>query len=132
MSIQIINPVALGEPSGYSNGVLAQPVGALLFIAGQIGWNKDHEIVSDDLVEQFDKALENLVYVVKAAGGEARHLVRLAIYVTDQDEYLNRKDEIGEAYRKHMDKHFPTMILVQVAALVEEGAQVEIEGTAVI
>jgi enamine deaminase RidA (YjgF/YER057c/UK114 family) len=132
MAFTLINPEALGVPSGYANGLLAEGDGKLLFIAGQIAWDKDQQIVSDDFVEQFDKALANVIAVVRAGGGEPHNLARLAIYVTNKIEYRERTKEVGERYRKHMGKHFPAMVLVQVAGLLDDRAKVEIEGMAVI
>jgi len=131
MATKLINPKSLGPPSGYSNGVLAD-AGKLLFIAGQIASNENEKIVSDDFVEQFDKALENVIAVVKAAGGDSSNIVRLVIYVTSKSEYRERTREVGERYRKHMGKHFPAMVLVQVAGLLDDAAKVEIEGMAVL
>jgi enamine deaminase RidA (YjgF/YER057c/UK114 family) len=131
MSFKLINPEALGAPKGYSNGLLADG-GKLLFIAGQIAWDQDQQIVSDDFVEQFDKALANVIAVVRAGGGEPNNLARLVIYVTNKIEYRERTKEVGERYRKHMGKHFPAMVLVQVAGLLDDRAKVEIEGMAVI
>ena len=132
MAFKLINPESLGTPHGYANGVLSEEGGRLLFIAGQIAWNDKQTIVSSDFVEQFDRALENVVTVVKAAGGEPDQIVRLVIYVTSKDEYNKRTREVGERYRKHMNKHFPAMVLVQVASLLDDAAQVEIEGMAVL
>ena len=132
MTFKTINPQSLGAPSGYSNGLLTEPGGRLLFIAGQIAWNEKHEIVGDDFVEQFDKALENVMAVVREAGGSASDVARLVIYVTDKREYLERTREVGERYRRHLGKHFPAMVLVQVAGLVDDAAKVEIEGIAVL
>lgn len=132
MSFKLINPDSLGAPSGYSNGVLVAPGGKLLFIAGQIAWDTDQSIVSDDFVEQFDQALSNVVTVLRAAEGEPDHIVRLVIYVTNKIEYRERTKEIGERYRKHLGKHFPAMVLVQVAGLLDNRAKVEIEGMAVL
>ncbi|HET8781752.1 MAG TPA: RidA family protein [Pyrinomonadaceae bacterium] len=115
MTFEQINPESLGAPSGYSNGLLAEPGGRLLFIAGQIAWNEKHEIVSSDFVEQFDKALENVMSVVREAGGQASDVARLVIYVTNKTEYREQTKAVGERYRKHMGKHFPAMVLVQVA-----------------
>jgi enamine deaminase RidA (YjgF/YER057c/UK114 family) len=131
MAFELINPDSLGAPRGYSNGVLAD-AGKLLFIAGQIAWNKDQKIVSNDFVEQFDHALANVIAVLNAAGGEPANVTRLVIYVTNKLEYLERTSEVGERYRKHMGKHFPAMVLVQVAGLVDDAAKVEIEGMAVL
>ena len=132
MSFKLVNPEALGAPRGYSNGLLAESGGKLLFIAGQIAWDKDQQIVSDDFVEQFDKVLANVITVVRAAEGEADNIVRLVIYVTNKIEYRERTKEVGERYRKHIGKHFPAMALVQVAGLLDDRAKVEIEGMAVI
>jgi len=130
MSFTIVNPKSLGAPSGYANGLIAE--GSLLFIAGQIASNQDQQIVSDDFVEQFDKALENVITVVAAAGAEPANIARLVIYVTNKTEYRERRREVGERYRKHMGKHFPAMVLVQVAGLLDDAAKVEIEGIAVL
>ena len=132
MSSKIINPEALGAPRGYSNGLLVDGGGKLLFIAGQIAWDNNQKIVSDDFVEQFDKALANVIAVVRAAGGEAENIARLVIYVTDKIEYRARTKEVGDRYRKHMGKHFPAMVLVQVAGLLDDRAKIEIEGIAAI
>lgn len=132
MAFTLINPQSLGHPIGYSNGLIADAGGKLLFIAGQIAWDEHQRIVSNDFVEQFDKALENVVTVLKAAGGEPANIARLVIYVTNKIEYRKRTKEVGERYRKHMGKHFPAMVLVQVAGLLDDAAQVEIEGMAVL
>ena len=132
MPFTLVNPESLGAPSGYANGLLTEFSGRLLFIAGQIAWNQQHEIVSDDFVEQFDQALANVVTVVGEAGGKASDIARLVIYVTDKNEYRERTREVGERYRKHLGKHFPAMVLVQVAGLLDDAARVEIEGIAVL
>ena len=132
MAFTVINPKSLGTPSGYSNGLLTDTGGKLLFIAGQIAWDEKQKIVSDDFVEQFDKALENVVAVLNAAGGAATDIVRLVIYVTNKIEYRERTREVGKRYQKHMDRHFPAMVLVQVAGLLDDAAKVEIEGMAVL
>ena len=130
MAFTLINPDSLGTPSGYSHGLIAE--GKLLFIAGQIAWDEKQKIVSDDFVEQFDRALANVVTVLSAAGGKPEHITRLVIYVTDKIEYRERTREVGERYRKHLSKHFPAMVLVQVAGLLDDAAKVEIEGMAVL
>ena len=132
MAFTLINPDSLGAPSGYSHGIVADAQGKLLFIAGQIAWDKEQQIVSHDFVEQFDRALANLVTILNAAGGKPEHIVRLVIYVTDKIEYRERTREVGERYRKHLGKHFPAMVLVQVAGLLDDAAKVEIEGMAVL
>jgi len=129
--MEAVQPEGWKRASGYSNGVVAS--GRICFVAGQIGWNpKTTAFETDDFVKQFDQALSNVVAVVRAAGGAPEHLARLTIYVTDKRQYLSSLRALGEVYRAHLGKHFPAMALVQVAALVEDRAQVEIEGTAVI
>src|SRR5205809_5763121 len=113
MSFTLINPESLGAPRGYSNGVVTEG-GRLLFIAGQVAWNEQQQIISADFVEQFDRALANLIAVVTEAGGRPDQIARLVIYVTDKDEYRSRMREIGERYRARMGKHFPAMVLVEV------------------
>jgi len=132
MSFTFINPESLGAPSGYANGVLADTGGRLLFVAGQIGWDQQQQIVSDDMVAQFDRALANVITVVTEAGGSSQQIGRLIIYVTDKDEYRTCMKEIGARYRARMGKHFPAMVLVEVAGLLEDRAKIEIEGIAVL
>ncbi len=128
---EIINPESLGAPRGYSNGILAAP-GRLLFVAGQIAWDENQKLVSDDFGAQFGQALANVVAVVKASGGSVEDLCRLTVYVTDKQAYIAALKVIGARYRELMGRHYPTMALVEVADLLEDGAQVEIEGTAVV
>ncbi|SRR5258707_8120451 len=130
--MKLINPESLGAPHGYSNGLLTEAGGRLLFIAGQIAWDRQQQIVSDDLVEQFDRALANVIAVVTEAGGRPEQIARLVIYVTDGKEYKKRMKEIGERYRALMGKHFPAMVLVEVKSLLEDNAKIEIEGIAVL
>jgi enamine deaminase RidA (YjgF/YER057c/UK114 family) len=131
MSFTLINPESLGAPSGYANGVVTEG-GRLLFIAGQVAWNEQQQIVSADLVEQFDRALANVIAVVTEAGGKPEQIARLALYVTDKHAYRERMKEIGERYRARMGKHFPAMVLVEVKGLLEDNAKIEIEATAVL
>jgi len=128
----LVNPESLGAPRGYSNGVLTEAGGRLLFIAGQVGWDQQQKIVSADFVEQFDRALANVLAVIVEAGGKPDQIARLVIYVTDKNEYRARTREVGERYRAHMGKHFPAMVLVEVKSLLDEEAKVEIEGIAVL
>ena len=130
MTFKFINPESLGPPSGFSNGVLTESGAQLLFIAGQIAWDAQQKIVSDDFVEQFDRALANVVAVVEAAGGSATQITRLTIYVTSKEEYRRRTREVGERYRARLGKHFPAMALVEVKGLLDDRAKVEIEGIA--
>ncbi|HEX8475332.1 MAG TPA: RidA family protein [Pyrinomonadaceae bacterium] len=131
-SLTFINPESLGRPRGYANGVLATTGGALLFIAGQIAWNEQQKIVSSDFVEQFERALANVVAVVREAGGTPERVARLVVYVTDKREYCARTREIGERWRALMGSHYPAMALVEVKSLLEDEAKVEIEGIAVL
>lgn len=132
MRFEFINPESLGAPRGYSNGVLTPSAGRLLFIAGQVAWDVQQNIVGADFVEQFDCALANLISVVTAAGGTPDSIARLVIYVTDKNEYLQCTSKIGIRWRARMGRHFPAMTLVEVKSLLEDGAKVEIEGMAVI
>jgi enamine deaminase RidA (YjgF/YER057c/UK114 family) len=132
MPFTLINPAALSEPSGYSNGVLAGEGGRLLFIAGQVAWDQQRRVVSADFVEQFDRALANVMTVVIAAGGRPEQIARLTIYVTDKNEYRSRRSDVGECYRRHMGKHFPAMALVEIKSLLDDEAKVEIEGIAIL
>ena len=132
MELKIINPPELGAPHGYSNGLLVEGHGKLLFVAGQIAWDEDQRIVTDDFVEQFDRALANVVTVVSKAGGRPDQIMRLGIYITNKREYRERTREIGERYRKYMGKHFPAMVLLEVKSLLDDAAKVEIEGIAIL
>lgn len=130
MSFKVINPPSLGRPRGYANGLLTQPGVRLLFVAGQIGWDENQRLVGDDFVEQFDRALRNVLAVVAEAGGAPGAVARMVVYVTDKREYAARTSEVGERWRALMGRHFPAMALVEVSALLEEGAKVEIEAVA--
>ena len=127
-----MNPESLGFPRGYSNGMLAPAGARLLFVAGQVGWDGEQRIVSDEFTAQFEQALANVLTVVEAAGGSAANLVRLTVYVTDKREYLADLKSVGEASRSVLGRHFPAMSLVEVAGLVEAGAKVEVEATAAV
>jgi enamine deaminase RidA (YjgF/YER057c/UK114 family) len=130
MSATLVNPPELAKPKGYSHAAVG--TGRVIALAGQIGWDADSKIVSDDLGVQFDKALENLVVALRAAGGKPEDLLSLRMYVVDKHDYNGKLKEIGASYRKHLGRHFPAMALVQVADLLEPGAKVEIEGLAAI
>ena len=127
---QFLNPAGWKPARGYSNGVAAS--GRMLFLGGMIGWNGQQEFESDDFIDQVAQALRNIVEVLAEADAVPEHLVRLTWYVTDRDEYVSRLAEMGAVYREVIGKHFPAMALVQVVALVEARAKVEIEATAVI
>lgn len=126
-----LNPPGWATPVGYANGITA--TGRLVFVAGQIGWNPETcQFETDDLAAQVRQTLENIVAVLKEAGAEPRHLVRLTWYITDKAAYIAARKEIGRAYREVIGRHFPTMALLVVAALLEDRALVEIEATAVV
>jgi enamine deaminase RidA (YjgF/YER057c/UK114 family) len=127
---QVLQPKHWVAPKGFSNGVAAE--GRQIFVAGQVGWNADAEFTSDDFVAQTEQALRNIVEVLAEAGARPDHVVRLTWYVIDKREYLSRLGDVGEAYRRVLGRHYPAMTLVQVTALVEDRAKVEIEATAVI
>ena len=128
--MEFLHPPHWMRPSGYSNGVAAE--GRQIFVAGQIAWDAERQIVSDDFVAQVEQALRNVVHVLAEASARPEDLVRLTWYVVDKREYLARSNEVGEAYRRVIGRHFPAMTLVQVAALVDDRAKVEIEATAVV
>lgn len=128
--LSVVNPDSLARPVGYNNGIKGQ--GELLFVAGQIGWDRSGRLVSDDLVAQFAQALENVLEVVWAAGGRSESIARMTLFVTSKAEYRRRSKALGAAYRKRMGKHFPAMTLVEVKSLFDDGAKVEIETTALL
>jgi enamine deaminase RidA (YjgF/YER057c/UK114 family) len=128
--MQFLHPKNWTPAKGFANGVAAE--GRLVLVAGQIGWNAQQRLESDDFVAQVEQALANIVAVLAEADAGPEHLVRLTWYVTDKREYLSRLGEVGEVYRRVIGRHFPAMTLVQVAALLEERAKVEIEATAVV
>jgi enamine deaminase RidA (YjgF/YER057c/UK114 family) len=115
---------------GFSNGVVAE--GRIVFLAGQVGWNAEQRFESGDFIVQARQALANVVTLVAEAGGKPHHITRLTWFVLDKKEYLSRLRELGDVYRQVMGKHFPAMTLVQVGALVEDQAKLEIEATAVV
>ena len=130
MTLKILAPGGWKPPRGYSNGVEAE--GRQVFIAGQIGWDAEQRLVADDFVGQFEQALRNIVAVLAEAGGRPEHVVRLTWFIVDRAEYLSAGKTVGEAYRRVFGKHYPAMSVVQVVALMEEQAKVEIEATAVV
>ena len=127
---EFLHPKSWKPALGYANGVAAS--GRMIFCGGLIGWNAEQEFESDDFIDQVAQTLRNIVAVLAEAGAEPRHIVRLTWYVTDKKEYLVRLKELGRVYREIIGKHFPAMALVQVVALVEDRAKVEIEATAVV
>jgi len=128
--VRVVNPPGWPTPKGYSNGITAK--GRLVFVAGQVGWTPDGRWEAEDFAGQFRQALKNTMDVLAAAGARPDHIARMTIYVTDKQAYLGAMSEVGAAWRDLVGRHFPALALVQVVALVEDRAQVEIETTAVI
>ena len=127
---ELLHPKTWKPALGYSNGVAA--TGRMVFCGGLIGWNANQEFESDDFVDQVAQTLRNIVTVLAEAGARPEHIVRLTWYVRDKQEYMNRLKDLGKVYRTIIGRHFPAMALVQVVALVEDRAKIEIEATAVI
>ncbi len=132
MTFQIINPESLGAPKGWNNGLLAPAGGRVLFVAGQDARDASGNVTVTDIVDQFAQVFDNLLTVVREAGGKPEHIGRLTIYVTDLEAYVTNLKPIGEAYRKRMGRHYPAMALVEVKALMESNALIEVEATAVL
>lgn len=128
--LEFLNPRGWKPAKGYANGIVAR--GRTVFLGGQIGWTGAQEFESDDFIDQVRQALQNIRDILAEAGGSPEHIVRMTWFVTDKKEYLARLAEVGEAYRAVIGRHFPAMTMVQVVALVEDRAQVEIEATAVL
>ena len=128
--MQILQPPGWAKPKGYSNGVAAR--GRMVFVAGQVGWNPEGRFDAADFVGQVRQALANIVAVLAEAGAKPEHIVRMTWYVTDKAEYMGALREVGAAYRELIGKHFPAMTAIAVAGLVEDGAKIEIEATAVV
>jgi enamine deaminase RidA (YjgF/YER057c/UK114 family) len=125
-----VQPSSFPKPRGYTNGVIAE--GRTLHISGQIAWDNNAHIVSSDFATQFLQALDNVIAIVREAGGGTEHIVKLLAFVTDLDQYRAATRAIGEGWRARMGKHYPAMSLVKVAGLLEPGALVEIEGIAML
>lgn len=132
MSYEIINPESLGAPKGWNHGMLAPAGGRVLFVAGQVATGPDGRVVAEDMAAQWSRALQNVLAVVRAAGGGPEHVGRMTVYVTDLAAYLDAREALGEVWRRHMGRHYPAMAVMEVKSLVEEDAVVEIEATAVI
>lgn len=132
-ALSVVQPEGWPAPRGYVNGVITAGRGErILFVAGQIGWQPDGTFTTDDLAEQFAIALDNVLSVVRAAGGGPSSIARMTVYVTDLDAYRTSTRAIGQAWRTRLGKHYPAMALVGVAGLVERRAKVEIEATCVL
>ena len=125
-----VNPAVLAPPKGFNHGMRGS--GELLFVAGQIGWDGTGAMVPGGFVPQFVQALDNVLAVVREAGGRPEAIARMVVYVTDKREYMARREEIGAAWRERLGRHFPAMALVEVKGLLEDSAQVEIEAVALL
>jgi len=128
--MQILQPPAWARPRGYSNGIVTR--GQVVFVAGQIGWDAQCRFQTSDLAGQVRQALENIVAVLAQAGARPEHIARMTWYVTDKREYIAAYGTIGAAYREVIGTHYPAMTAIEVSALLEDQAKVEIEATAVI
>ncbi|TIQ98327.1 RidA family protein [Mesorhizobium sp.] len=126
----ILQPEGWAKPIGYANGVAAR--GRLVFIGGQVGWNAECRFETDDFVDQVRQTLTNVVAVLAEAGGEPQHITSMTWYFTDKAEYLANLKGIGESYRAVIGRHFPAMAAMQVVALVEDRAKVEIQAIAIV
>ena len=128
--MQVLQPPGWAKPRGYSNGIAAK--GTQVFVAGQVGWTADCQWQTDDFAQQFAQALRNVVAVCAEAGAKPEHIVRLTWFITSKREYLAALKDIGAAYREIMGRHYPVMTVVEITALVEDRAKIEIEATAVV
>jgi len=127
---RVLHPAGWSKAKGYANGIAAQ--GRLVFVGGQIGWNAAQRFESTDFTTQARQALANIVAVLAEAGAGPEHVVRMTWYVVDKREYLASSKALGRAYREIMGAHYPAMSAVEVTALMEDAARVEIEATAVV
>lgn len=128
--MNILQPPGWPRPKGYSNGISAE--GRLVFVAGQVGWSAEEKIVSQRFADQARQALANIVAILAEGGAKPEHIVRMNWYVTDKQEYMDSLAEVGAVYRELIGKHFPAMMALEISGLVEDGAKLEIEVTAVV
>jgi enamine deaminase RidA (YjgF/YER057c/UK114 family) len=128
--MKILQPAGWAKPRGFSNGISAS--GNLVFVAGQIGWTGECKWEAKDFAGQFRQTLKNTIEVLAEAGAKPEHIVRMTWYILDKKEYLGAIKEVGAAYRELIGRHYPAMAVVQVGALIEDEAKLEIETTAVV
>jgi enamine deaminase RidA (YjgF/YER057c/UK114 family) len=128
--MEFVNPPGWVRPKGYSNGIVA--LGRMVFVAGMVGWNEQEVFEASDFLGQARQIFSNIAAVLHAAGARPEHIVRMTWFITDKDEYLSAGKALGAAYREVMGRHFPVMAVVVVSGLIEDGAKLEIEATAVI
>jgi enamine deaminase RidA (YjgF/YER057c/UK114 family) len=131
-NLEIVNPESLGAPKGWNHGILAPHGGRLLFVAGPVGWEGDAPGTPPGFVEQFARALDKVLAVVREAGGRPADVARLTVYVTDLAAYRASTKALGEAWRARFQRHYPAMSLLEVKGLVDRGALLEMEATAVL
>ncbi|MHA1107507.1 MAG: RidA family protein [Alphaproteobacteria bacterium] len=128
--MKILHPAGWPRPKGYSNGIQAS--GDMVFLAGLVAWDENEHIAAADFAGQARRIFANIVTLLAEAGAGPEHLVRLTWFVTDKQEYLSSGSEIGAAYREIIGRNYPAMAVVEVSGLIEAGAKLEIEATAVI
>jgi enamine deaminase RidA (YjgF/YER057c/UK114 family) len=132
MPLDLVNPPELGRPRGFAHGLLAPREGRLLFVAGQTATDAAGRIATDAFAGQFETALSRVLAVVRAAGGRPEHIARMTVYVTSMKQYRDNRAALRHVWQRTVGSHYPAMALLQVAALAEEGAAVEIDATAVV
>ena len=132
MPLEIVNPESLGAPKGWNHGVLAPAAGRLLFVAGMPGWNESAGHPPAGFADQFARALDQVLQVVRASGGAPEHVARMTVYVTNLAAWRESRPRLGEIWRERFGRHYPAMALLEVTGLVDAGSVVEIEATAVL
>jgi enamine deaminase RidA (YjgF/YER057c/UK114 family) len=131
MTSRVLLPEGWADPIGYANGIETTP-GKVVFIAGQVGWDADQKFKSEELVPQFEQALQNVLQVLAEGGGRPDHICRITAFCTDKRSYLDARRELGKIWRRLMGRHYPAMTLVFVVDLLDHPAKIELEATAVI
>jgi enamine deaminase RidA (YjgF/YER057c/UK114 family) len=132
MALDVVNPPELGKPHGFAHGLLAPGGGRILFVAGQTGTDSQGRVAPGGFPGQFEAALSRVLSVVRAAGGRPEHIARMTVYVTSMQQYLESRPALGSIWQRTVGAHYPAMALLQVTALVDDGAMVEIDATAVL
>ena len=129
--MQTLLPEGWAPPIGYANGIVVD-AGRIVFIAGQVGWDAQQHFASADIVPQFDQALQNVLDVLRKAGGEPHHIARITAFCCDKPAYLAARRELGAIWRRHMGRHYPAMSMIFVADLLDRPGVIELEATAVL
>lgn len=127
-----LQPADWRPPTGYANGLAVETPGRLVFLAGQVGWDAEQKFASEELAPQFDQALDNIVALVREAGGRPEHICRITGYCSDKAAYLAARPALGAIWRRHMGRHYPAMSMIFVSALLDEPGTIELEATAFI